>query len=210
MARHGFAKQISNNVIGGDLSFLNSSPFARLLDSCIKNQSSRGTRRVHARILKTQFASEIFIQNRLIDAYGKCGCLEDAHKVFDRMPERNIYSWNSIIGPLMKLGFVDEGARLFDSMPERDQCSWNSMVSGFAQHGQFEEALDCVVTMHREDIALNEYSFGSGLSACARLKDMKQAGYVPDASDHEACEEESDLESSDFVEVELPAEVALM
>ncbi|KAJ8769132.1 hypothetical protein K2173_000907 [Erythroxylum novogranatense] len=168
MARHGFVKQVV-----GDLSFLNSSPFAKLLDSCVKSKSSRDVHRIHARIIKSQFASEVFIQNRLIDAYGKCGCLDDARKVFDTMLEKNTFSWNSFIGALMKLGFLDEAARLFSCMPQPDECSWNSMVAGFAQHDLFDEALGYFFRMHREDFVLNEYSFGSGLSACAGLKELR-------------------------------------
>ncbi|KAI4317087.1 hypothetical protein L6164_024995 [Bauhinia variegata] len=37
----------------GDLSFLDSSPFAKLLDSCVQSKSAIDTRRIHARIIKT-------------------------------------------------------------------------------------------------------------------------------------------------------------
>ncbi|XP_065847170.1 pentatricopeptide repeat-containing protein At2g13600 isoform X2 [Euphorbia lathyris] len=173
MTTNGIVKQII-----GDFSLLNSSPFAKLLDSCIKSRSVRDARRVHARITKTQFAYEVFIQNRLIDAYGKCGFLNDARKVFDKMPERNTFSWNSIISTLMKSGFPDEGARLFAAMPQPDQCSWNSIIAGFAQRERFEEALECFVMMHRKGFVMNEYTFGSCLSACSGLKDLKMGTQV--------------------------------
>ncbi|XP_028801093.1 pentatricopeptide repeat-containing protein At2g13600-like [Neltuma alba] len=167
MGRHGFVKQLV-----GDLSFLDSSPFAKLLESCIRSKSGLDTRRIHARVIKTQFSSEIFVQNRLIDAYGKCGCLDDALKLFDHMPQRNTFSWNAILSALTKSGNLDEAARIFKSMPESDQCSWNAMVSGFAQHDRFDEALKLFVGMHGENFVLNEYSFGSALSACAGLADL--------------------------------------
>ncbi|OVA04536.1 Pentatricopeptide repeat [Macleaya cordata] len=157
----------------GDLSLLDSTLFANLLQSCLKSKSLRDTSRVHARLIKTQFATEIFIQNRLIDVYAKCGRLNDAQKLFDRMSQKNTFTWNSIISAFTKSGFIDEAARLFGSMPEPDQCSWNSMVSGFAQHDRFEEALEFFVQMHKEDFVLNEYSFASALSACAGLFDLK-------------------------------------
>ncbi|KAM2263662.1 hypothetical protein ACFXTI_039922 [Malus domestica] len=166
--RHGLFKQFV-----GDLSFLDSTPFGKLLDSCIRTKSARDARRIHARIIKTQFSSEIFIQNRLIDAYGKCGCLDDARKLFDKMPERNTFTWNSILSTLTKLGLIDEAVKIFRLMPEPDQCSWNSMVSGFAQHDCFEESLEYFVRLHGENFVPNEYSFGSALSACAGLRELK-------------------------------------
>ncbi|KAF7840122.1 pentatricopeptide repeat-containing protein [Senna tora] len=167
MGRHGFVKQLV-----GDLSFLDSSPFEKLLESCVRAKSGLDTRRIHARVIKTQFSSEIFIQNRLIDAYGKCSCLDDALKLFDHMPQRNTFSWNAILSALTKSGNLDEAARIFKSMPEPDQCSWNAMVSGFAQHDRFDEALKLFVNMHSENFILNEYSFGSALSACSGLADL--------------------------------------
>ncbi|KAM1556126.1 hypothetical protein ACFX15_039202 [Malus domestica] len=166
--RHGLFKQFV-----GDLSFLDSTPFGKLLDSCIRTKSARDARRIHARIIKTQFSSEIFIQNRLIDAYGKCGCLDDGRKLFDKMPERNTFTWNSILSTLTKLGLIDEAVKIFRLMPEPDQCSWNSMVSGFAQHDRFEESLEYFVRLHGENFVPNEYSFGSALSACAGLRELK-------------------------------------
>ncbi|KAK4790658.1 hypothetical protein SAY86_017962 [Trapa natans] len=155
-----------------NVGFSESTPFAMLLEVCGQARSVRDTRRVHAQIIKSPVAAEVFIQNRLIDLYGKCGCMDDARTMFDKMPEKNTFTWNAILNTLTKFGFIDEAEAIFGSMPVRDQCSWNSMLSGFAQHEMFGEALDCFVTMHKEDYVLNEYSFGSGLSACAGLMDM--------------------------------------
>ena len=33
----------------------------------------------------------------LVDMHSKCGCLEDACKVFDQVPERNTMSWKSML-----------------------------------------------------------------------------------------------------------------
>ncbi|XP_059651514.1 pentatricopeptide repeat-containing protein At2g13600-like [Cornus florida] len=173
MKRHGLFTQVV-----GDLSLLNSSPLAKLLDTCLRSKSARDTRRVHARIIKSQFFSEIFIQNRLIDVYGKCGCLDDARKVFDRMPQKNAFTWNSVLSALTKSGSLDEAVRLFRLMPEPDQCSRNLMISGLAQNDHFKESLDFFVEMHREDFVLNEYTFGSALSACSGLADIKMGTQI--------------------------------
>ncbi|KAL5720098.1 Pentatricopeptide repeat-containing protein [Ranunculus cassubicifolius] len=167
MARYGSVRQVF-----GDLSLLDSTIFANLLQSCLKSKSLRDGSRIHARIIKTQFSSEIFIQNRLIDVYAKCGSLDNARKLFDKMPHKNTFTWNSMITALTKSGYIDEALQFFGSMSEPDQCSWNSMVSGFAQHDRFEEALRFFSEMHKEGFVLNEYSYASALSACAGLVDL--------------------------------------
>ncbi|XP_077249800.1 pentatricopeptide repeat (PPR) superfamily protein [Tasmannia lanceolata] len=168
MARYGLLKPLVS-----DLSLLDSTIFANLLHSSIESKSLQNVRWVHARIIKTQFSSEIFIQNRLIDAYSKCGCLDYARKLFDKMPQRNTFTWNSIINAFAKLGFLNEARKLFCEMPKPDQCTWNLMVSGFAQRDHFEEALNFLTRMHSEDFILNMYTFSSALSACAGLMDLK-------------------------------------
>ncbi|KAJ4965304.1 hypothetical protein NE237_017153 [Protea cynaroides] len=173
MARYGWVK-----TVVGDLSLPNSTTFAKLLDLCLRTKSLRDGQRVHARLIKTRFASEIFIQNRLIDVYAKCGYLDDAHKMFERMPDKNTFTWNLMISALTKSGFLDEAEHLFRLMREPDQCSWNSMVSGFAQHDHFVEALEFFVKMHMEDFVFNEYTFGSALSACAGLVHLKMGTQI--------------------------------
>ncbi|KAL2906911.1 hypothetical protein RDABS01_005621 [Bienertia sinuspersici] len=168
MARNALVKQKIETF-----SLSNSSPFAKLLDWCIQSNSVRHGRCIHAQILKSQFVSEVFIQNRLVDMYGKCGFVDDARKLFDQMPNRNIFTYNTVLSALTRWGFLDEAAGVFLGIPERDQCSWNSMVSGFAQHDRFKEAVEYFVGMHGEGFVLNQYSFGSVVSACAGLVDLE-------------------------------------
>lgn len=42
------------------------------------------------------------------------------------------------------------------------------------------------------------------------IEHMKRAGHVPDVGDHEACEEQSDLEVNTCFKMEIPAEIAVM
>eukprot|EP00250_Pteridium_aquilinum_P014969 c22308_g2_i6 orf=3-1793(-) len=41
--------------------------------------------------------SDLFIGNTMMDTYAKCGCLEDAHKVFASLKKRDCVSWNALI-----------------------------------------------------------------------------------------------------------------
>ncbi|KAK9073083.1 hypothetical protein SSX86_007405 [Deinandra increscens subsp. villosa] len=158
---------------------INSSLLASLLELCLKSKSPfKQTQCVHAQIIKSRFSSETFILNRLLDVYGKSGSLHDAYKVFDRMPERNIFSWNAVLSTLTNAGLLDEANRVFGSMPLTDQCSWNSMVSGFAQHDRFFESLEFFVRMHSRDFVLNQYSYGSALRSCAGLRNVKMGTQI--------------------------------
>ena len=48
--------------------------------------------------------------------YVRCGNLADAREVFDRMPERDDFSWNVMIAAYTKHKIVVEALRLFYQM----------------------------------------------------------------------------------------------
>ncbi|KAJ8564862.1 hypothetical protein K7X08_001322 [Anisodus acutangulus] len=94
------------------------------------------------------------------------------------MPERNTFTWNSMTNAYTTSRLVFEAERLFYLMPEPDQCSWNLMVSSFAQCELFDSSIEYFMRMHKEDFVLNEFSYGSGLSACAGLRDLKMGTQI--------------------------------
>ncbi|KAF6149407.1 hypothetical protein GIB67_016945 [Kingdonia uniflora] len=59
---------------------------------------------------------ELNMGNALVDMYVKCGSLGSSHKVFDRMPERDVISWSSLILGYALNGNVGIALDLFDAM----------------------------------------------------------------------------------------------
>ncbi|TXG68010.1 hypothetical protein EZV62_009285 [Acer yangbiense] len=75
-------------------------------------------RRVHEYSNRSGFRRNIRVSNTLIDMYVKCGCLEDARRVFDEMEERTIFSWSAMIQGLAIHGQAEETLRIFYKMME--------------------------------------------------------------------------------------------
>lgn len=53
----------------------------------------------------------------------------------------NLYVGNGLVAMYGKCGCLVEARKVLDGMPVRDVVSWNSMVAGYAQKGQFDDAL---------------------------------------------------------------------
>ena len=52
----------------------------------------------------------------LVDFYGKCGVLDDAKKVFEEIPERNVVTWNSMLVGCVQNGLNEEALEVFYDM----------------------------------------------------------------------------------------------
>ncbi|XVF64553.1 hypothetical protein PTKIN_Ptkin09bG0177900 [Pterospermum kingtungense] len=75
-------------------------------------------RRVHEYLKKSGFGSNVRVLNTLIDMYVKCGCLEEAKRVFNEMEERTVVSWSAMIQGLAMHGQAQEALRVFSMMIE--------------------------------------------------------------------------------------------
>ncbi|KAF5768934.1 putative tetratricopeptide-like helical domain superfamily, DYW domain-containing protein [Helianthus annuus] len=62
----------------------------------------------------------IVIGSALINMYAKCGCIEEARNVFDKMKNKNVYSYSSLILGLAMHGCAQEAISLFEKMLKTD------------------------------------------------------------------------------------------
>ncbi|XP_075111597.1 pentatricopeptide repeat-containing protein At4g13650-like isoform X2 [Nicotiana tabacum] len=89
-----------------------------------------------------------------------------------------VVSTNKAITELMKEGSIEPARKLFDEMPERTVVSWNTTISGYSEWGKFTEALKLVSLMHGSYMELNESTFSSVLSVCARSQSLSRGKQV--------------------------------
>nr|GLL39389.1 pentatricopeptide repeat-containing protein At5g66520-like [Ipomoea trifida] len=82
---------------------------------CIANAIGEG-KQVHGHVIKFGFGSDGFSQNNLIHMYVNFNCLEEARRVFDRLPEKNSVCWNAMIASYVKNDCFYEAFALFQRM----------------------------------------------------------------------------------------------
>ncbi|ESQ52112.1 hypothetical protein EUTSA_v10016379mg [Eutrema salsugineum] len=77
----------------------------------------------------------------LIKKLCKEGRIAEARKVFDRLPQRDEYTWTDVITGYIKLGNMREARELFDRADARKNVvTWTAMVSGYLRAKQFSAA----------------------------------------------------------------------
>ncbi len=49
-------------------------------------------------IIQSGCESDVFVRNSLVDMSAKCGSMEDAWRVFNKMSSRGVVTWTTILG----------------------------------------------------------------------------------------------------------------
>ncbi|XP_031497232.1 pentatricopeptide repeat-containing protein At3g12770-like [Nymphaea colorata] len=93
--------------------------FPHVLKACSGLGNARKGREIHAQIFRLGFESDVFVQNGLITMYSKCGWVDHARSLFDKLQDRTIVSWTSIISGYAQNGHPVEALQIFRKM----QCS---------------------------------------------------------------------------------------
>ncbi|XAR70260.1 hypothetical protein NMG60_11027049 [Bertholletia excelsa] len=85
---------------------------------CSARRNPRLGSSIHARLLKSGLANDVFVCNSLLDMYAKSEHIGQAAKVFDQISERTVESWTAIMSGYCQNGRVDEVFSLFERMLE--------------------------------------------------------------------------------------------
>ncbi|XP_057836235.1 pentatricopeptide repeat-containing protein At2g13600 isoform X2 [Cryptomeria japonica] len=88
------------------------------LNACSSLVSLELGKELHSVIVKSGLERNIFIENALLIMYEKCGNVEDAFRIFTKMPERDVVSWNMMIGGYAQNGHSKAGLDLFWKMQQ--------------------------------------------------------------------------------------------
>ncbi|KAJ7545313.1 hypothetical protein O6H91_09G114700 [Diphasiastrum complanatum] len=90
--------------------------FICALDACTSLTALHRGQEIHAAIVNGGYEGHVVVGTTLINMYGKCGRLEDARSIFDRMTNRDVVAWNSMIAACVLNGHVTVALDLFDRM----------------------------------------------------------------------------------------------
>ncbi|KAK1271696.1 Pentatricopeptide repeat-containing protein [Acorus gramineus] len=138
------------------------------LSACGKVGDADRGRKIHAMVVMQGVGLDSFLGSSLIGMYAKCGLVEDARRLFDRLLDNNVVCWTSMVSGYTQSGRFREAIELFREMQHRDVFSWTVMICGLAMNGNSEEALNLFSEMRSSsEVRPNEVTFLGVLSACS-------------------------------------------
>ncbi|CAJ1953205.1 unnamed protein product [Sphenostylis stenocarpa] len=149
-----------------------------VLKACVLQRALRSGREVHGLVLKCGLCLDRSIALKLVELYGKCGVLEDAWKVFEEMPERDVVACTVMMGSCFDCGMVEEAVGVFSEMRNRDTVCWTLMIDGLVRNGEFNRGLEMFREMQVKGVRPNEVTFVCVLSACSQLGALELGRWI--------------------------------
>ncbi|KAH9566838.1 hypothetical protein CY35_04G150500 [Sphagnum magellanicum] len=90
--------------------------YVGVLNACANVVALEEGRHTHERIIQSRCESDVFVRSSLVDMYAKCGSMEEASRVFNKLPSRAAVCWNAMIFGHVKCGEGHKALQLFQKM----------------------------------------------------------------------------------------------
>ncbi|CAN4122386.1 unnamed protein product [Withania somnifera] len=174
-----------------------------VISACAKLGALDTGKWVHELVKTKDLECKVPITNALTDMYAKCGSIELARDVFDRLANRSVVSWSSVIGACASHGHGRDALELFSRMKEEgilpNSFTFTAVLTACRHSGLVEEG-----RKHFESMR-TEYSIVPGVEKCACKVDLLgRTGKLLEAYDVwgallGACRILSNLEMAEYV-----------
>ncbi len=158
----------------------NSVTFVGVLNACASMIALEEGRCVHQHIIRCGWDSDIFVGSSLVDMYAKCGSMEDAWSVFNKMPSRDVVTWTAILGGCAMHGHGKEALKHFEQMCEEgvqpDDVTFICLLSACSHAGLVGEGMHCYASM------VKDYMISAKLEHYTCMVDLLgRAGHLQEA-----------------------------
>ncbi|XXG74597.1 hypothetical protein AAC387_Pa07g3278 [Persea americana] len=115
--------------------------FPYVIKSCYNLSAVKLGRLIHRTICSMGLEMDVFVGSSLIKLYAENGSIEDARKVFDKMPVRDSVLWNVMVHGYVTSGSASEALKLFSVMRKSEKpnsVTFASVLSVCASEGKDE------------------------------------------------------------------------
>ncbi|MCO5584672.1 hypothetical protein L7F22_038603 [Adiantum nelumboides] len=92
--------------------------YVAVLKACSSKSTLEHAKYINARILEHGLDLNLYVGSTLINIYGKCGSLDEAYVVFDRLSKRNVVTWSALMAGYAEHGHGKDVLKLFQQMEQ--------------------------------------------------------------------------------------------
>ncbi|TVU39917.1 hypothetical protein EJB05_13361, partial [Eragrostis curvula] len=114
-------------------------------------------RQVHSLVEKLGHRLDAPLASAIVDMYSKCGCLEDARRMFNRAQERNVTLWTAMLGSYAAFGQGRMSIEFFNRMKAENitpnEITFVAVLSACSHSGLVSEG-DLFFTLMQEEYGI--------------------------------------------------------
>ncbi|KAL3536092.1 hypothetical protein ACH5RR_004553 [Cinchona calisaya] len=133
---------------------LDSVAMVNVVNACAKLGAMHKARLVHDYISRKQFSMSVVLGTAMIDMYAKCGSVDSAREIFNRMGIKNVVTWSAMIAAYGYHGRGREALELFFMMLTTgmapNSITFVSILYACSHSGMVEDGLRLVSVMQQE------------------------------------------------------------
>ncbi|XP_057813358.2 pentatricopeptide repeat-containing protein At1g08070, chloroplastic isoform X2 [Cryptomeria japonica] len=129
-----------------------STTFSSVLLACAKMGALEQGVLVHQSIIENGSLSDVIVASALVDMYAKCGSMDSACELFEKMSQRDVIAWTAMIVGYAQNGFVEKALKTFKQMQlagvKPDSTTFASILPACAKIGALEQGMDihqCII-----------------------------------------------------------------
>ncbi|XP_071736070.1 pentatricopeptide repeat-containing protein At5g27110 [Rutidosis leptorrhynchoides] len=154
--------------------------FTSVLSACSQLGALERGKEIHKSIIDGKFESNEIVIGALLDMYTKCGEVDEAQRVFNRLPKRDLISWTTMITAYGAHGQALKALKMFEDMKklnlQLDRVVFLAVISTCSHAGLVNEGCYYFNQM------VNEYGIKPKIADYSCLVDLLgRAGRLRDA-----------------------------
>ena len=167
--------------------------YVGVISACANLGAIKHGKEVHGSLIRKLFHNHLFVANSLLDFYTKCGRIDLAKMIFERISDKDVTSWNTMILGYGMLGELETAISLFEAMRkdgvEHDSVSFIAVLSACSHGGLVKEGRKYFEEMQNQNIKPKQMHYACMVDLLGRAGLMEEAAelirglpFVPDAN----------------------------
>lgn len=156
--------------------------FSCSLKACGILRAAFAGQEIHHELVRNGLLEKnIAVANALIDMYAKCGLLDEAQEVLNRLPNRDAISWGALIAGYVLHDHFEEAVGFFEEMQHEgyspDACTYVSVFKACGSIGALEKGRKVHFQIVGDDLVEIDVVVASGVidmyAKCGMLQEAK-------------------------------------
>ena len=90
--------------------------YVEVLQRCFKQKDLVYAKQVHECIMKSGMEQNTYVASNLLRVFIRCGRLQDARQVFDKLVKKDFVNWNTMIGGHAQHDHAEDAIEFFNQM----------------------------------------------------------------------------------------------